>query len=39
MKRLAAGRDVTVDTLPGGHVIADKMPELIAYHLDAAGEP
>lgn len=32
-----AGVDVTFDILPGGHSATDKVPELVAYLLDAAG--
>lgn len=31
------GADVTIDEFPGGHVVHDKVPELVAYLLDAAG--
>ncbi|MEA2026291.1 MAG: hypothetical protein U9O18_06340 [Chloroflexota bacterium] len=31
------GVDATFDVLPGGHTTADKVPELVAYLLDAAG--
>ena len=33
----AAGLEVTVGLFPGGHVVFDKVPELVAYLLDAAG--
>ena len=32
-----AGVDVTVDEFPGGHDTHDKVPDLVAYLLDAAG--
>jgi len=32
-----AGVDTTFDILPGGHTTADKIRELVAYLLDAAG--
>jgi hypothetical protein len=32
-----AGIDATFDILPGGHRVGDKLPELVAYLLDAAG--
>ncbi|MEN8234871.1 MAG: hypothetical protein ABFR89_08110 [Actinomycetota bacterium] len=32
-----AGVDVTIDIHPGGHTTSDKIPELVAYLLDAAG--
>ena len=32
-----AGIDTTFDILPGGHTPLDKLPELVAYLLDAAG--
>ena len=32
-----AGVDVTFDLLPGGHLATNKVPELVAYLLDAAG--
>ena len=34
-----AGIDATLDILPGGHDSRDKIPELVAYLLDAAGTP
>lgn len=33
----SVGVDVTIDGFPGGHVVGDKVPELVAYLLDAAG--
>lgn len=32
-----AGRDATFDVLPGGHRVSDKLPEIVAYLLEAAG--
>jgi hypothetical protein len=32
-----AGIDTTFDILPGGHRVDDKVPEIVAYLLDAAG--
>jgi acetyl esterase/lipase len=32
-----AGIDATFDIFPGGHLVADKLPEIVAYLLDAAG--
>lgn len=32
-----AGIDATFETFPGGHTHGDKIPELVAYLLDAAG--
>ena len=33
----SVGADVTVDEFPGGHRVGDKVPELVAFLLDAAG--
>ena len=33
-----AGIDTTFDIFPGGHLVADKLPEIVAYLLDAAGD-
>ncbi len=33
-----AGMQVILDSFPGGHTTADKVPELVAYLLDAAGK-
>lgn len=32
-----AGIDTTFDILPGGHTAHDKVPEIVAFLLDAAG--
>ena len=33
----SVGADVTIDEVPGGHVIGGRVPKLVAYLLDAAG--
>ncbi len=33
----SVGADVTIDEFPGGHDVFGKVPELVAYLLDAAG--